>query len=183
VLLGVTAINEIGAWFLPAIPHIKNVAWYNIFMGVEFLMYACYYLQIIRNKAVRLIIKVYIGLFAVFWFIAVFWVFGIKTWNSYVAICGGIGTTLLSVYYYYQLFTEKELVKLSKSSEFWIATGLIIFYSCNLPYTGMLNFLVKNYLPLAQKLLFVLQVLNILMYFMFIYAFLCRISTTKSGLH
>jgi len=182
LLLGVTALNEVGAWFLPSVLHqSNNHIWYNIFMAIEFMMYGIYYYLAVSNKKVKNIIKWYLILFPLFWFIFVFLVFGFRIWNSYVAITGGFAVICFSVYYYYQLFTAPDLVKLGSSTEFWIATALIIFYSGNLPYIGTLNFLMKNYYALAQKVILAFQILYILTYCLFTYAFLCRISTTRSS--
>ena len=111
--------------------------------------------------------------------------FGISSWNSYVYIVESLFTVCLAAAFYYQLFTAPTLIRLTTSPEFWIATGLIIFYTCNLPYLGMLNFITKDYLSLAKSLLMLLQILNIIMYSLFTLAFLCTktitISTTKSS--
>ena len=160
--------------------HRSNVPLYNTFMLVEFWVYAFYFRWIILSTAIRKIINFFLLLFPIFWAIVVFGAFGIDKWNSYVAIIGSFFTICFSVSYYYQLFTQKDLVRLDITPEFWIATGLIIFYACNLPYVGMLNFLVKNYLLLARQLLTVLGILNIIMYSIFIYAFVCRIIIKKS---
>jgi len=152
-------------------------------MLLEFWAYGAYYRLIIQSAAMRKIIDVFLWTYPLFWAIVVFGIFGISRWNSYVSVVGSFFTILFSIAYYYQLFTQSELVRLDRSTEFWIATGLILFYTCNLPYTGMLNFLVKNYLRLATQFLYVLQILNILMYSLFIYAFLCRTITKKSGSH
>jgi len=174
ILLGVTAFNEIGAWFIPAVLHKKNIAWYNIFMGIEFFMYGYYYYLLLQRKTIRKIIKGYLIAFPVFWYSVVFFVFGINEWNSYLAIAGSFVVICFSICFYYEIFTAAELIRLSKSTEFWIATALIIFYSCNMPYVGMLHFLVKNYLSLAAKIISFFQCLYIITYCMFIYAFIRR---------
>jgi len=176
ILLGLNVVNEAIAWWLPKLNH----ATYDIFMCAEFMMYGIYYHFIIVNTQVKKVIKIYLVILPCFWAFSFFVVFGIKGWNSYVEILGSILTVFFSAYFYYQLFTREELVNLSTSSEFWIATGLIIFYSCGQVYFGMLNHIVKYYLALAEKLLYGFQILNSLMYSLFIYAFLCRIRTTRS---
>jgi hypothetical protein len=160
--------------------HQSNVPLYNLFMLVEFWVYGYYYKCIIEPGRLKRLIRFYLWLFPVFWVVVVFFLFGLAKWNSYVAVGGSFFTICFSGGYYYQLFTQEELVRLDITPEFWIATGLIIFYACNLPYTGMLNFLVKNYLDLARNLLTVLDILNLVMYSLFIYAFLCRMIIKKS---
>jgi hypothetical protein len=118
-------------------------------------------------------------LFPIFWFVTVFFIFGFTTWNSYVIIVGATITVLLVLAYLYQLLQSEEVVVLKYSTEFWIAFGMLIFYTCQIPYFGVLNFLVKNYQPLTTSLLSVLQIVDSIMYLLFAYAFLCRINIKK----
>lgn len=179
VILGFTFLNETGSWFITAVLGKKNVSWYNIFMGIEFCLYAWYFRLIIVGKTLRRFITALSILFIVFWFYAVFRIFRLSVWNSYVAIAGSTFVICLCILYGYQLFTNKMLVWLKNHAEFWICVGLFIFYSCNLPFLGMLNFLNTKYPDMARNLLNVLQSLHILMYSLFIYAFICLIPSKK----
>lgn len=176
ILLGLNVVNETISWWLPKLNH----ATYDIFMCAEFMMYGLYYYFIIINPHIKKVIKVYLFILPCFWAFSFFVVFGLKGWNSYIEIMGSVMTVFFSAYFYYQLFTREELVNLSTSAEFWIATGLIIFYSCGQVYFGMLNHISNYYRVLAGNLLYGFQILNGLMYSLFIYAFLCRIRTMKS---
>ncbi len=181
VLLGLTFLVEIGAVAFPKFTSVKTNSWlYNSFTLIEFSVYAWYYRRIIHLQRIRKAIRVFQILFPVFWFVTVFFVFGFKAWNSYVIITGAFFTMCFVLAYYYQLLASDDVVDISRHPEFWIATGMLIFYSCQVPYFGMLNYLVENYLLLAKKLLKVLTLINILMYSLFTYAYLCRISTKKS---
>jgi hypothetical protein len=84
--------------------------------------------------------------------------------------------------YYHQLIIAREIQSLRRLPEFWIATGMLIFYLGALPYFGMLNFLIKYNVEVARSLLKVLKVLDTLMYVLFSYGFLCRIINTKKSL-
>lgn len=176
VLLAITSITEVLANFFLSNLHLQsNHPVYNIFMLIEFWAYAFYYRYIIRNKILQKVITAFLILFPLFWYTAVFYLFdGLEYWNSYLILVGFSFTILWSVAYCYQLFTSVELIKFRNQSEFWIAIGLLIFYTCNLPYLGMYNFLATNYSELAQQLKKVLQPTNCLMYSFFIYAYLCR---------
>jgi hypothetical protein len=177
ILLGITLLVEYFASFgLHFLKTKSNIPLYNAFMLVEFEVYAWYFLQIIRFPLIKKVIAAFLILFPLFWVTTVFFIFGIEHWNSYLVIAGSAFTVFLSGIFYYQLFTASELTKLTKSPEFWIATGLIVFYTCNLPFLGMFNFLTRNYETLAYKLEDVLQLLDAVMYSTFIYAFLCRMT-------
>ena len=118
-----------------------------------------------------------------FWFYSVFFVFGLHNWNSHIIVIGSLFTVAISAAYYYQLFTHKTLIKVQRHPEFWIATGMILFYACSLSYVGVLNYLIKNYTVLATELLVVLQVLVSIMYLIFLYAYICQINqiSTRSS--
>ena len=181
VLIAVTFIVEWFAVFgIKKIFHYNNnTEIYNVFMLVEFWVFAYYYKLLFQSKLLQKIAAWFLYIFPVFWFIVVFFVFGISAWNSYLIVAGSFFTVCFSAAYYYELFTSPKLVKLTSTPEFWIATGMIIFYTCELPYMGMLNFLVEHFLSLARNLLPVLTILATVMYLFFIYAYICGISTKK----
>lgn len=188
VLLAIDLVNEllasVGMPFLRSHFQLQgNNAIYNSFVLIEFTVYAVYFLQIIRLRSFRKIIIGFIILFPVLWIVSVFFIFrSINVWNSYIHVAGSAFTIIACAIYFYQLYTEDDVESLTRNTEFWIATALFIFYTCNLPYTGMLNYLTTNYMDVAENLSFVLQMLNIVMYSFIIYAFLCRpISTTRSS--
>jgi len=181
LILGCDFLGEILSNYLLAYFGLRsNVPVYNFVMLIEFLVYGIFFLMIVKRKSVRKIIVIYLILYTLFWFVSVFFVFGLWHWNSYAIIAGGLSTICMAAFYYYQLFTAEQLQRLDKSPEFWISTGLIIFYACNMPYFGMLNVLTKNFPTLAEKQLILLQVLNILEYSLFTYAYICRIPIRKS---
>lgn len=178
IIIGAAFLTEILAVFVTKTFHFKtNLPVYNIFILLEFWGYGFYFYKITSRTAIKKLIQFYLYLFPVFWMFTTFFYFKLGIWNSYSIIIGSFFTICFSVGYYYQFFTSHSLIniQLRKHAEFWIATGLILFYSCQLPYVGMLNFLMTNYPGLATGLLPLLQIFNILMYSIFIYAFLCRI--------
>lgn len=175
ILLGATFITE-----LVATQIIKRNSWvYNSFTGIEFTVYALYFYKIIFISWLRKIIKGFILVFPLFWLVMVFFVTGFYKWNSYVIITGGCFTVCMALGYYYQLLYAKNDIHLSSSPEFWIATGMLVFYSCQTPYFGMMNFLIANYLPFARSFLKVILVIDTAMYLTFIYAFLCPLITHR----
>ena len=185
-LLVIDLFNEllatIGLPFLKHTFHVKNnMIVYNIFVLIQFMAYAFYFFKVIQLLWFKKICIVFLLLFPLLWIISVWYVFGIYNWNSYIHVAGSAFTIIACAVFFYQLYTGDELVSLSKNTEFWIAAALFIFYTCNLPYTGMLNYLINNALNVAEDLAYVLRLLNIVMYSIIIYAFVCRqINTTKS---
>ena len=179
VLLGLTVVAEfIAVDGFEVLPIKNNMVIYNPFMLIEFCFYAIFFKMIIRLRWFKKMIDWYLILFTFFWLVNVVFIFGINAWVSYVSVVGSLFTIFFAIMYYYQILTETEVHSLTKIPEFWIATGVIIFYAGNLPYTGMLNFLIHNYKNLASQLTYVLKVLNIVMYSLFAYAYLCQPKTS-----
>src|ERR1700753_1543049 len=92
LLLGCTVLDELGARFLTRQLNISNVGWYNVFMGIEAWAYALYYSLILENRKLKTVIRLFLCLFPVFWFIVVFGIFGFSNWNSYLAVTGSLFT-------------------------------------------------------------------------------------------
>jgi hypothetical protein len=179
LLLG-TSITELVAFTFVHILHINgNGQVYNIFMLVEFWVYAFYYYLIIRKNLYKKIITGFLMVYPVFWCWAVFYVFpGLIWWNSYVVVAGYLFTVLCSIGCCLQIFTDEELIDFKKCSEFWVAVALILFYTVNLPYFGMYYYLTANFADYAYSLKVIVQSSGIVLYAVFGYAFICQTTNT-----
>jgi hypothetical protein len=173
IILGTDLVLEIWANYLPRPFNLQRNALYNVVMLIEFWGYAFFYMHMLRNKIIRKVIKLYLIIFPLIWILVVCLLSGFNTWNSNISVVGSIAMIIFSACMYYQLFTTNPLVKLTGSFEFWVATGLILFFACNFTYLGMLNFLNGLYRSLAHQLLTILQVSNSVFYCIISYAFIC----------
>lgn len=176
ILLGLTFFVEVLTIVMINLAHVQSTQWvYNIFIPVEFVCYGYFFLLILKTRWIRqLVWALIIGCLAG-GVATTFLVFHFHKWNSYQAIAAALFTIVFAVSYYYELFISDVRFELRSKPEFWIATGMIIFYSCQLPFLGTVNYLVKTSMNLALSLLNVLRCIDILMYLIFCYAFLCRI--------
>ncbi len=173
LIIGFDLVSELtGLYFYSLIK--TNLPVYNIVLLGEFVGYAYFFNIITKNQWLKKLTLIFMIIFPLFWIIAVFILFGFLNWNSYVYIVGSLFIIFFATAYYYELIKGKEIQNLRSSSEFWIATGLIIFFAANLPFLGMYNFLIVNYKDLANSFGSVLRILNIVMYSLFAYAYLCR---------
>lgn len=182
VIIGITVVTEICANFLPGIFRLTNYPVYNIFTLIEYPLIAYYFKRIISSGTTKRLIDFFLWLYPLFWLFTIIFIFGISGWNSYVIMAGDLFTVCISARYMYELFTSNRLISFKTCPEFWIAAATIFYFSCELPITGILNYLVHHYIPLTLQLYTVLQVLNIIMYSIYIYAFLCKTTLiTKSS--
>lgn len=185
VLLGIALITEVIANYFLSTFHLKsNWPVYNVYILLQGCIYAFYFRIVMPTKTMKKATSIFIFLFFIFWLLTTFLQFGLREWNSYVFIVCDLFIIIMSAIYLYKIFTSEELIRLRICPEFWIAVGSVIYFSCDLPITGMMNFTSQdndNGLLLRE----VLQYLNIIMYAIFIYAYLCLIiktRTTKSHL-
>jgi hypothetical protein len=180
-LLWLTFPVEVLSAYLIYFAHKSNVWLYNIFTLPEFWLYGYYYLLMIHQPRLRIILKIFLVIFPIFWGITVFLVFGFNVWNSYVIILGSFFSVVFSLMYYYRLIIDPEIYPLRNLPEFWIASGMLIFYLGALPYFGTLNFLIRSHMHVAVTLSKVLTLLNTCMYTFFSYAYLCRMINIKKS--
>jgi hypothetical protein len=182
VFLGISIVTEILAAVAVPFFHFKsNYPVYGAFMLVEYSLYALFFKFVIQHHRIRQIINAFLLSFPVVWATTTFFVFGPRHWNSYVILFGDAITIGMCVAYFYEVFVSEDLLDFRTSPEFWIVAATLIYSCCELPITGMLNYLAANYETQALWLENALQILNILMYLMILYAYLCRrlINTTK----
>ena len=181
ILLGLTLLTEICANYLLKWLHLEsNYPIYNVYILIQNCFYAVYFVFIISSSTSKKVIIFFLILFSAFWIATTFFILDANAWNSYATMFGDIFIVYFSVVYLYELFVSEKLVKLHISPEFWIAIASVIYFSSDLPLTGMLNYMAKNYPAQTLILYNILQLLNIIMYSIFIYAFLCRVKIHTS---
>lgn len=129
-------------------------------------------------QQMKRIINAFLFLFPVFWLVTTLSEFKLTGWNSYAVMTGDLFIVCSCAVFLYRLFRSENNVNLWFFPEFWIAAGSIIYFSCELPITGMLNFMAENHEAQALMLREVLGALNIIMYSAFTYAFLCPLIQT-----
>lgn len=175
IVLGATFLVEFFCAFLLKKFGLKtNIHIYNVFTFFEFLGFAWYYLLQATNKIEKIIIRLFLILFPITWYIMVIRINGLYKWDSLMQVIAAVFIICNSLYYYFKLLVSEEIIDLKTQPGFWIATGMIIFYACNLPYLGMLDYLINHYPLLAGDFILVLLVLDIIMYILFTYAYICQ---------
>lgn len=180
VLMGITLLVETCCTVLLRPLHIRStMTIYNFFSLVESECYAAYFYGLLSRGWPRKGLLGFMLLYPFAWGYTTFFVFGLGKWNSYGIVLESALCLLMSGRYFYEIFTAKELTRLSDNPDFWFAAGMLLFFSCQLPLTGMLNFLNQNLRDLARKSVYIDVFPNLLLYTIFTYAFLCRTITRK----
>jgi hypothetical protein len=182
ILLFITVVTElISNFFLTPLHLNSNYPVYNIFTLIEYPLLGLFFRIIITNKNFKILCLAFIIIFPIFWFYIFLFVYKLDEWNSYGIIFGDLFIITFAARYLYELFTSNELIQFGKHTEFWISVALIFYCCCELPITGILNFWINDS-KTTLRLLNILQLLNIAMYSIFIYAFLCPLKATRKKL-
>ncbi len=146
---------------------------YNVFALFEFLFYTYFLYASSSQKLIRKLMIAFVAIFPVAWALLVFDAGGIFQFHGEMIATGGFFIVCFSLAYLYFLSGSPETRDISRIPEFWIAIGLILFYCCQTPYMGSINYLAKNHMALAKSILYLSIFINTLMYGLFGYAFLC----------
>lgn len=179
--MGITLAVESFSLLLMHPLHIRNnMPVYNVFSLVETECYAAYFYGLLQSRRVRKIVLVFMTAFPLAWIFTTFFVFGFNSWNSYGVAIESAFCVAMSVRYLYEVITQTELIRMDNNPDFWIVIGVLTFFVVQLPLVGMLNFMKSNLLNMAFGFLLKYAILNLLLYTIFTYAFLCRIITRKS---
>jgi hypothetical protein len=130
------------------------------------------------KKAKKVILAFLIG-YPVVFLIYIF----VRSSKTYQNMPYSIGCLLLvtsCIYYFWELFQQKNSVNLLRQPAFWICSGLLFYYTCTFPLYGLVNLL--NSLPkiILENLFQIFILLNIFQYLSFTIAFLCRLKLRRS---
>jgi|SRR5580658_4609534 hypothetical protein len=186
LLLGLTVVVELLVRFFLPFFHVKHSSLvYNPFNLVEYWVYGYFFYLLIQVKILRRIVVVFLWIFPIFWVVTTLYLFKFQKYNSYVTVAGSFCIILMVLMYFYQLITAKEMQPIRRMPEFWIVTGILMFYLVELPFFGTLNFFMSYYTThtaVRDGLLNARLILDTLMYAFISYGYLCLIlNTTKSS--
>lgn len=186
-LTGVTFISELSSYLATLYIH-NNWRILNFFVLIETIWHLYFFYCIISVQIIKKNIPVLMILYSFFWiatniFVVNFFNGGSPVWNSYIIIAESVATVGLSCFYFFQLIEVDSVIEIHKSPEFWIVLAMLVYYTCQIPYFGVFNLIIKHKLTIKQigfgNLRTLMIVLNDLMYATFIYAYICQLRLLK----
>lgn len=136
--------DTIGA-VMAAFYGLKNHFYYNILYGIQYLVISFFYYHILVNRTIRKIISVFFIVFPVLFIVNSAWIQGFYTLQTYSLVFGGCFMLLYTVAYIWQVYTSTETQSIYRDCTFWFSLAWLFYYGLNVPYLGMLNYLLENY--------------------------------------
>jgi hypothetical protein len=179
---GVTFIVEsIGFYLLFYTPR-QTYFLYHFYVPFEYAVLALVYSKAISKSWKKKVILISVP---AFWLLHLFlslFIQKIEGDNSYAIMVSLILIVVLSLGYYYELLQKEGSAPLFRDPLFWISTGNLIFYSGVFFLMGFLQYLAKEDLALAKKLMVINYSLNYILYSLYSIGFLCTTQNRKFSL-
>lgn len=175
----VSFIVEIIGWKLSSQGK-SNVLLYSIFNVVTINFYLFLIADMVKMKQGKKGIWYTMIVFSVLAIANFLFYQGLDHYHSISYSIGSFCIVGACAYYFLELFKYPYAIKLIKEPPFWIVTGLLFFFAGGFGIFGAVNLM--SYLPkiMIKNLGIFVDLLNILLYTMFIIGFLCRIKLKKS---
>ena len=160
--------------------HQNNLYLYNTILVIEFLFYLFFFYSVYRVSIARKIVLLLMAIYLAGALINIFFIQGMKVFHTYTFMTGCLLVIAGCIYYFLQLFRYPQTGSIMRDPAFWVASALLFYYACVLPVYGILNYISSMSRHFSQTLKFIINFMNILLYSLFILAFLCKLSIRKS---
>lgn len=99
--------------------------------------------------------------------------------NSYSYVINTMLIDVCAIFYILELFETTNERSLSKNPDFWITIGILFFYISSVSFLGIINYGSNLSIRIMHQLHHLFVINNIILYLMFIFAFICRIPIQK----
>ncbi|SDG57353.1 hypothetical protein [Chitinophaga filiformis] len=170
----VTIAVEMMAWWYN-IHNKHNLIFYN-FYGIINFTYLIFLLRsFMANKRMINVMGVLMIIYPVLALINLVFIQKLDTFNTYTFLSGCIIVVTASICYFYERIKYPGPHSLLHEPAFWVSTGLLFFYTCSPPLTGVLNAI--SLMPFYNyKTLYIINLMvNIILYLLFSISFICNL--------
>ena len=123
---------------------LSNHFLYNLVWGLQYMVISYFYYHTLTGKTMKKIILAFFGFFPLFFLINACWIQGFYTLQTYSIVLGASFMLLFAVSYIWQVYTSTETQSIFRDPVFWFSLAWLFYYGLNLPYLGMLNYLLEN---------------------------------------
>lgn len=175
----ISVATEWTAWYLVRKLHLTSLWLYNLYNIVEFIFLPYLYYHHFDSKTLKKIIKYFIAAFPVISVINILFVQGLHTFNTYTYLAGNLFMIYLIVTFFRETIRMPTYSKLTRNPMFFVSCGYLLFFTIEIPYTLLLPYFMHRDLQLALYFIWIIKVLNIILYLFLSAAYLCKLVTRK----
>jgi drug/metabolite transporter superfamily protein YnfA len=172
------AVGEfIGSFIFGIILKKYNMPWFHISTLLEFSLFGwAYYQKLKYLKKILPVVLLVLGISIVI--NSLFFVNPLLEMGTYGRAVNSIFLITMALLYFYQLFSQREVIALEKQTMFWISAGILVYYGGSVLITSFYDLLLKQKQNLTAWN--VHSVLNMLGNILFGLAMLCPPKSTQS---
>jgi hypothetical protein len=172
-------LAETAGSIMAGIYKLKNHFFYNILFDIRFLVIAVFFFFQFSEQLTKKMIRAFLVLFPVFVIINTLRFQGFYTLHTYSYVLGGIFVILLCILYFWKLYNSEETQSIFKDPVFWFSLSWLFYFFITVPYFGMMNYLVNNWLDFASRYYVVIDVMDCVQNILLTIGLLCLKTRTK----
>ena len=173
-------IEIIGLYHLKVLKN--HIDWlYDLFLTVEFGLMVMYFQRIISNKSITKLIPFCFFLIFIWYLIGPFYLGNTSAWFSILFQVIALVLCILCTTYLRQIILMSFEELLFHNPNFWITTGILFFYGGVFFQMSFYKYMFTVDKNSARQLYIIINhLLNILMYSLFTYGFICKAKYQRS---
>lgn len=180
-LLSVCVVEFVGIYLRKV--HLPNHNWYTACLWIECLMLSSFFYHLFSKYKIKLsLLYSWLGIFMVV-YLAEIWYNKLDNFTFRTAAFMSVVFVIASLCFYVLILRDEVFRKLSTYPPFWIVNGCLFFYfgstACNLFFDYLIH---DHYSTLSLSIRYLtFNILNILLYSCWSYAFICRFLQRNSS--
>lgn len=173
ILLG---LLNLLAFYMIDTKNIKSNQWLVIYLIIPFeILFAFWlFLKKAETRPQKTLILTGMGVYLLSFFIEILLKEEMKElyFLSFSYTVGNIFMLIFILLYFWKLSVSEKILFFYKERMFWVCVGMLFFWLGSLPYYGLFNYLVKNFMSILPGYAWVMLSLNYLMYTLFAVSFI-----------
>lgn len=174
IVWSAAVVESIGLYYLKVLKQVAGLL-FAVYQPIEYALMALFFIFIIQNTLINKLIKISIPVVLIWNIINSLFFQGIKELNTYVLLVVSLLFCTWVIIYLLQLLNnfDNETI-LWKNPYFWACSGILFFYAGSFFLTCFISFILKNDKETANKIWPINHLLNIVMYSLYAYGFICQ---------
>ncbi|WP_143310087.1 hypothetical protein [Chitinophaga vietnamensis] len=180
-LLVVCTVEAAGI-YIRKVLHLSNIPIYNLFMLIECGIITTFFSYLYKQYiSVRYLLPGWIALFLAL-YITEIYTHRLAAFANNTATVMSIVFVLASLYYYYLILKDEKYFQLGSYAPFWWVNGTLLYYFGSTATNFFFDFLIHDQIaafPYSIRYI-IFNILNVLLYCCWSYAFICRYRQRRS---
>lgn len=157
----------------------SNMWIYDAFVVIKYMFVVSFFYCILRSALVKKVITYSFCLFIPLASYNYFFFQGPFSVDTYTIIFTNSSTIFYCLLFFIQVLKDKNLIILTKDTSVWISLGLLLYNAGTLPFFVFFNYLINEQPSMATSYLYINDALNIIMYTLFLIAYICPPGSQK----